>query len=181
MRIHPFAAGALLALAGAAAGAQTLKPGLWEISNKTAGNPQMDQAMAQMQQQLASMSPQQRKQMEAMMAQRGVRMAPSAGGGMTVQMCMTREMVERNDLPVRNGCTTTKHERSGNTVHVAFRCANPPSSGEGEFTLASPESYRSRMTLKTDVEGRSETVTMESSGKWLGADCGSVRPVAPGK
>ena len=61
MRIHPLLAGALLALASAAAPAQTLKPGLWEISNKAGGNPQMDQAMAQMQQQLAAMPPEQRK------------------------------------------------------------------------------------------------------------------------
>lgn len=177
MRIHPLLAAAVLALASAAAPAQTLKPGLWEISNKAGGNPQMDQAMAQMQQQLAAMPPEQRKQMEAVMAQRGVRLgAPGAGGGMTAQVCMTREMVERNDVPTRSGCTNTRHERSGNTMKVAFTCSNPPSSGEGEFTFVSPEAYRSHMTVRTQQQGRTETVTMDATGKWLKADCGSVKP-----
>jgi hypothetical protein len=170
MRMHPLLAGACVALASAAAGAQTLKPGLWEIDNSGAG---MDQAMAQMQQQLANMPPEQRKQMEAMMAQRGMRVG---GHGMAVRVCMTREMVERHEMPVREGCTTTKNERTGNTVRIAFRCTNPPSSGEGEFTFVNPESYRSRIAVTSTAEGRSEAMTMESSGKWLGADCGSIKP-----
>ena len=35
------------------AAAQTMKPGLWEIRNRMTNNPQMDQAMAEMQKQLA--------------------------------------------------------------------------------------------------------------------------------
>jgi hypothetical protein len=44
------------------AGAENLKPGLWEVTHKmqTSGG-QMEQGMAQMQQQMASMPPEQRK------------------------------------------------------------------------------------------------------------------------
>ena len=169
------AAAAMLALAALPALAQsTMKPGLWEINNKMSGG-QMEQAQAEMQKQLAQMPPEQRKQMEAMMAQRGVRMAPSANGGMAVQMCMTREMVERNDVPTREGCTTTKNQRSGNTIHVAFKCSNPPSSGEGDVSFT-PESYSSHMTIHTTVQGRQETMVSDATGKWLKADCGSIKP-----
>lgn len=157
---------------------QQLKPGLWEINNKMKGNPQMDAAMEQMQKQLAAMPPEQRKQMEDMMAQRGVRMAPGgAGGGMTVQMCMTKEMVERKEMPVREGCKTTKQDRSGNTMKVAFTCSNPPSSGEGEFTFTSDQAYSTHMVVRTAVQGRETTTEMDGSGKWLGADCGSIKPM----
>lgn len=179
MRMHLVAAAAVLAFA-LPAGAQTMKPGLWEIHNKMSGG-QMDQAMAEMQKQLAQMPPDQRKQMEAAMAQQGVKMAPAAGGGMAVQMCMTKEMVERNDVPVQNGCTATQNRKSGNRVQFAYTCANPPSSGEGEMTFT-PESYTSHMTMKTTVQGKTETMVSDSTGKWLKADCGNVKPVqAPKK
>ena len=46
-----------LAVATASASAQTMKPGLWEIANKMGGSPEIDQAMAQLQQQMANMPP----------------------------------------------------------------------------------------------------------------------------
>jgi hypothetical protein len=176
MRIPSLIACGLLAAACLPVSAQSMKPGLWEIHNKTQGG-QMDQAMADLQKQMAQMSPQQRKQMEAAMAQQGVKMAPGAGGGMAMQMCMTREMIDRNDVPVQDGCKVTQNTRSGNTQKFAFTCSNPPSSGEGQVTYGGPESYSSRMTIKTAAAGKTETTTMETSGKWLKADCGNVKPM----
>ncbi|MCG2591661.1 DUF3617 domain-containing protein [Ramlibacter sp. XY19] len=182
MRMPLLLVAAALAVACLPAGAQQLKPGLWEISNKMKGSGEMDKAMADMQQQLASMPPDQRKQMEAMMAQRGMRMAgPAAGGGMTMQMCMTKEMVERNDVPMQEGCTMTKQQRSGNTMKMAFTCTKPPSSGEGEFTFMGSEAYKSHMVINTSAKGKPETMEMDAAGKWLSADCGSIKPVAPPK
>ena len=172
------AAAAVLALA-LPAGAQTMKPGLWEMNNKVSGG-QMDPALAEMQQQLAQMPPEQRKQMEAMMAQRGVKMADAPGGGMAVQMCMTREMVERSEVPLDKGCTMTRNERSAGKVRFAYTCSNPPSSGEGEASFT-PESYASRATIRTVVDGKPETMTMEGKGRWLKADCGNVKPVTGNK
>ena len=95
-----------LALGLASAMAQSTKPGLWEIQSKVGGNPEMDQAMAQMQQQLASMPAAQRKMMEDMMAAQGVKLGK--GGGMSVQVCITPEMAARQDLPTQTegDCTT---------------------------------------------------------------------------
>jgi hypothetical protein len=170
--------GALAFAAAMPASAQSLKPGLWEINNKM-NNPQMDQQMAEMQKQLAAMPPDQRKQMEAMLAQRGMQMAPSAaGGGMAMRMCMTREMTERNEVPMQDGCRMTSQQRSGNTMKMAFACTNPPSSGEGQFTFTSPEAYTSNMTVKKVVQGKTESTEMQAAGKWLGADCGNVKPPA---
>ncbi|HEX2545609.1 MAG TPA: DUF3617 domain-containing protein [Ramlibacter sp.] len=178
MRIHLLLAAAL-SLAGLPAAAQTLKPGLWEINNKMGGNAEMNAAMAEMHKSMAAMSPADRKQMEAMMAQNGVKMVqPGAGGGMAVQMCMTREMVERNDVPMQDGCRMTQNTRSGNTMKMAFTCTNPPSSGEGTFTFQGSEAYTSKMTIKTVSGGKTETTTMDTTGKWLKADCGNVKPPA---
>ena len=178
MRIALFTAATVLAFA-LPAGAQTMKPGLWEINNKASGG-QAGDAMAQMQKELAGMPPEQRKQMEAMLAQRGVQMAPGAGGGMAMRMCMTKEMVERNEVPTRDGCTYTSQKGSGNTAKVAFSCKNPPSTGEGEVKFT-PESYTSHMTIRTTEGGRTETMVMDATGKWLKADCGNVKPPASAK
>lgn len=180
MRIASLVACGLLAAACLPASAQALKPGLWEIRNNMKGG-EMDNAMADLQKQMAQMSPQQRKQMEAAMAQQGVKMAPGSAGGMAMQMCFTKEMVERNDVPMQDGCRTTTNQRSGNTQKFAFTCSNPPSSGEGQVTYDGPEAYSSRMTVKSAAGGRTETTTMEASGKWLKADCGSVKPMPGAK
>jgi hypothetical protein len=37
---------------------------------------------------------------------------------------------ERNDVPMQEGCSTTRQRRSGNTMTMAFASSNPPASGE---------------------------------------------------
>src|SRR5690606_20378235 len=150
---------AVLAAAASAASAQAVKPGLWEINNKM-NNQQIDQAMAEMRKQMASMQPEQRKQMEAAMAQSGVKMAPGcAGGGMAVRMCMTKEMIAQDEVPMhQSDCKVTRQQKSGNTIKMAFTCTNPPSSGEGEHTMVGAEAYRSKMTVRSVVAGKTETM-----------------------
>ena len=71
------------------ASAQSLKPGLWEISHKTQfGAGAMSDKMAAMKDQMASLPPDQRKMMEDMMAKQGVSMG--AAGGVTVKTCITK-------------------------------------------------------------------------------------------
>lgn len=173
----------LMALLSSVAHAQSTKPGLWEINQKVGGNPEMDKAMAEMQQQLASMPPAQRKQMEQMMAAQGVKLGQ--GGGMSVQVCVTPEMAAQQEVPVQKegDCTTKVQSRSGNTMKVAFSCKNPPSSGEGTYVFRGDTGYDMKMLVKTTEGGKPVTTTMEGTGRWLGADCGKVKPITlpPGK
>lgn len=168
----------LMALLSPLAQAQSTKPGLWEINQKVGGNPEMDKAMAEMQQQLASMPPAQRKQMEQMMAAQGVKLG-QGGGGMSVQICITPEMAARQEAPVHKegDCTTKVQSRSGNTMKVAFSCKNPPSSGEGTYVFRGDTGYDMKMLVKTSEGGKPVTTTMEGTGRWLGADCGKVKPI----
>lgn len=173
------ACGILLASASLALGvqAQEMKPGLWEMRNKMSGSAEMDKAMAEAQKQMQSMPPEQRKMMQDMMARQGVHMAPGADGAMNVRMCVTREMAASHAIaPQQGDCRTTSSERSGNSLKMAFACTNPPSSGEGVLTFSSPEAYTSRMTVTTIAGGKSEKMNMQGQGKWLGSDCGTVKP-----
>ena len=173
---------ALLAGWSFGAGAQTLKPGLWEVSNsmKTSSG-EIEKGMAQMQAQMAAMTPEQRKMMEGMMAKQGVGTGAGAGapGAMLVKMCITREMAERNEIGGREGdCKSSYSPRTGNTMKYSFTCANPPSSGQGEFTFVGVEAYRSKMTMTSTRQGKPEKMDMDGQGKWLSADCGSIKPLS---
>jgi len=180
MKAHHVLAAAAFAALCLPAAAQQLKPGLWEVTNKMGGNPQMEQAMAQMQQQMASMPPAQRKQMEEAMARQGVQMGGAGAGGVSARICMTKEMVDQGPVPMQQhgDCKVTTQQRTGNTYKMAYSCANPPSSGEGEYTFMGPEAYKGKMTVVSSPRGKPETMTMEGSGKWLGADCGAIKPIA---
>lgn len=179
MTLQRVLAAATLTATTFCASAQSIKPGLWEINNRMqTGSGQMEQSMAQMQQQMAGMPPEQRKMMQDMMAKQGVSMGAGGPGGMSVKVCMTREMVERNDIPAQQGdCKHVTSPRSGNTMQMSFTCTNPPSSGEGTVTFVSPEAYTMKMTVQTVLQGKAEKMNMDGSGKWLSADCGAIKPI----
>jgi hypothetical protein len=165
----------------APAQAQTIKPGLWEITQKTnVDGRDMGAQMAQMQAQLEKMPPAQRKMMEEMMAKQGVSMPGTAGGGaMTLKTCLSKEMVEKNQLaPQQGDCTHSQQPRSGNTMKFSFQCKNPPSTGEGEVTFSGSDAYTTKVRVTTQRGGQQHTATMEGSSKWLGADCGSIKPMS---
>ena len=171
----------LLACACAAlpAGAQTMKPGLWSLSNTmTSSDPQVSQAMSAMQQHMANMSPEQRQQMQKMMQQHGVQVDVGAGGALQTKLCMTREMAERKEFPVQQGdCRQSFTQQSATRGHIAFTCTKPKVSGEGDVTADSDTSYRARMKIKSEEQGRDQVVDMDVTGKWLSADCGNIRPI----
>ena len=181
MKLHYALAALAAGTFSLSAAAQNLKPGLWEVTNNMkSASGEMEKSRAEAQQQMANMSPEQRKMMEKMMAEHGVKMGSGGPGAMSVKTCMTKEMVERNEIPAQKGdCKTTRQQRSGNTINIAFTCTNPPSSGEGQFNIVSPEAYTMKMVVNSTMQGKPETMNMDSSGKWLGSDCGSIKPMQP--
>ena len=178
--MYAFKNGAL-ALAGLlafCAHAQVTKPGLWESTTKVGGSPEMERAMMDMQKQIASMPAEQRKQMEAMMAKQGASM-PGAGGAITSKLCITKEMAEQSQLPVQTqgDCTSTTTEKTRTSLKFKYVCTNPPSSGEGQYTFANDTTYTMNMLLKSPDKSKMQSITMDGSGKWLGSDCGTVKPI----
>jgi hypothetical protein len=167
------------AFAALPAGAQSMKPGLWSLSNTmTSSDPQMAQAMSAVQQHMASMSPEQRQQMQNMMQQHGVQLDVGAGGALQTKLCMTREMAERKEFPVQQGdCKQSYTQQSATRGHVAFTCTTPKVSGEGDVIADSDTSYRARMKIRSEEQGRNQNVDMDVTGKWLSADCGNIRPM----
>ena len=171
-----------MAFGACAVGAQNLQPGLWEFTTQMTGSGagQMNAAMEKMQKEMAAMPPDQRKLMQDMMAKQGVQMGSPSGGGMSIKVCMTQEMIERNELATgqRGDCKHTATPRKGNSMKYSFVCTKPPSSGEGEVTFISREAYKNRMSITTTAQGKTEKMDMNGSGKWLGKDCGAIKPLS---
>jgi len=160
--------------------AQSIKPGLWEVSTKmSSSSGEMEKAIAQMQKQMASMSPEQRKIMEDMMGKQGMSMSSSGPGGTTIKLCVTPEMADTSTIPKQQGdCTHTNAPRNGNTMKFSFVCTKPPSSGEGQVTFVDANNYQSTMSVTATRNGKPETMNMKGTGKFLGSDCGTIKPIA---
>jgi hypothetical protein len=155
------------------------KPGLWEVTSKMSSptNPQLTKQMEEAQKMMASMPAAQRKQMEEMMAKQGVNMSFGAGGATTVKVCITPEMASRPPMEQRQGCTY-KFSQSGATHNFSFQCPNPQGDGEGQITFANADSYTGKMRFNSMQGGKKETMDMQTAGKFLGANCGAIKPIA---
>jgi hypothetical protein len=173
-----FAAVLSLSLSLAApASAQTLRPGLWEISNKVqSGNSQTASALAMAQKELANMPPEQRKMVESMLAKQGVGMSVSGDGGVKITHCVTKEMADRKELPTgqQGDCKSNNTPVPGG-MNVSFTCAKPPSSGTGQLMFQGDSGYTMSMDVSSTVNGKPERMTVQSVGRLLSPVCPAVK------
>ena len=164
----------LLALAAAHASAQTMKPGQWELSNRLkSSNGQTGAAMSAAMKQLANLPPEQRAQIEAMMAQNGATMPKlGADGGMTMSACITPEMAARHEMPTgqQGNCSSSNQPVAGG-LNLSFRCTNPPSSGQGTLRFNGDSSFTMTMSVTSSISGQPEQTQVETSGRWLSPTC----------
>lgn len=164
----------LAMLAAVQASAQTVKPGLWELSNKVkTGNAQTDQAMGMALKQLANLPPEQRAQIEAMMKQNGVSMPKAGGdGGIVMTACVTPEMAAKKELPMhQTGKCTSKSEPVAGGMNISFSCTEPVSRGTGTLRFNGDSSYVMNMNVSSEAGGKPQNAQVESTGRWLSATC----------
>ncbi|HEV3241049.1 MAG TPA: DUF3617 domain-containing protein [Casimicrobiaceae bacterium] len=173
----------LITVSGAAlAQSPNLKPGLWEVKpirHVVDGHDmatQMAAASAKMEQAMANMTPEQRKQMEAMMSGQGMSRGVAGGG---TRICVSQAMAAKDKpmLDSEGRCEPAKVNRSGNKTSFEFNCTNNgrTEAGSGESTLSGDTvTTRVDMTM-TDSRG-SHTVQNESQMKYLGPDCQGIKP-----
>jgi hypothetical protein len=155
-----------------------MSPGLWETTTSLK-NPAMNDAMAKMQEKMASMTPEQRAMVQQVMASHGGGITP-AGNAFTAKNCVAKEQAAHGGVPQTDGrCQNTETSRTGSSVKYAFSCTGEhPMTGTGEFTMTSPTAYTMHSVSDTMVDGKPQHTEMDVAGKWLGADCGSVKPYA---
>ncbi len=145
-----------------------MKPGLWEMKMKSDEMKNMPK-----------MPPEQMEQMRKM----GVNMPQMQDGGMVTKVCITKQMAESEQVPGMDqkemGCQSKNFQRSGNSYSVDIVCNGQGMKGDGKVkgTFSGNESFTSTYDFKGAMHGQPVNQHHENSGKWLGADCGSVKPM----
>ena len=174
----------LAALATSAAQAQGptgMKAGLWETRTTAMSLdgkdmlPQMLAAREEMRKSLASLPPEQRKKAEAMLAQQG--------DPLSRRICVSAEMAKRDQpmipRPHNAECDQPKIDRQGNRTTFEFACKQAGGSvtGKGETVVAGDLITTKIETNGKDASGKAHTMQADTQMKYLGSDCGSVRPL----
>jgi hypothetical protein len=152
-----------------------IEAGLWEINIALKSQSgKAEAAMKQAQAQIARLPPDQRKAVEEMMAAQGVQLGDS---GSAVKACISKEFAERGEVPQQAGdCKQEVLERSSNSMKVKFVCTTtPPAKGEAVVSFQSATAYTSKAVVDTVMLGEPERVNVDQTGRWVGADCGSVK------
>jgi hypothetical protein len=163
------ATGATCALAQTA---PPIKPGLWELVSQREVDGQKTPDPSE---EVKKMRPEARKQLEAVMREKGMDVG---GGARPVKVCMSREVLEQGQWQgQQSGCKTEFMSRTSTSWKWRTQCDKPQASGEGEAVFASPEAYSVKSTMKSTVDGQMRTTRTAVNGKWLGADCGSLPPM----
>lgn len=175
---------AVLGMTGLArAEAPDLKPGLWEMkvekSSGGTGMPSgadMEKAMKQMQANMAKLPPEQRKMMEERMGNTG--MMFGSNGGMRV--CLDKEDIKRNDIPLNDdkNCKTTIKTQTAKRWAADVVCSQPPSTGQVEALFESDTSYLVKVKGQRTAAGKSSAYAMDMRYKYLGSDCGGLKPLS---
>ena len=175
-------AAALAAGTAQAQGPGGMKAGLWEtrttrmLMDGKDMLPQVAAAQAQMRQSIDKLPPEQRRRAQAALAQQG--------DDPTVQrMCISPEMAARDQTmvprPPKADCEPPRLNRSGNRTTFEFACkqGGGKTTGKGETVVTGDLVTTKVETTGTDAAGARHTMVAETQMKYLGRDCGQVKPI----
>lgn len=155
-------------LASPAFAATNMAPGLWEVTTESALAKNMPTLPATQIEQMRKL---------------GVDLSKLQSGTIVNKVCITPEMAAKNEIPKMNqketGCEIKNQQQHGNTYTMDMVC-DGQMKGKGVSTIvfSSSKSFSSRTQFNGNMNGLPINDDANSSGKWISADCGSVKPIA---
>lgn len=179
---HTFVAVTLLslsALGAVPASAQTLKPGLWEMHTSLGKG--FGKAFADLEannkKMRAAMSAEARKEMEASEADRATH-TRYTDDHIISKVCVTKAQVAqfRKKMSPEGNCTEQASPMVAGVLKTNFKCTDPASTGSITLRLRGETGFDMETTSTMTVQGQRHTTNGTLSGKWLGANCGSIEP-----
>ena len=158
----------LAAVVVALAPALDIRMGLWEITSTTEIGGQMPAVDT------SKMTPEQKAKVEA--AIKGMLGTRSD----VVKTCMTKEKLDKSVLMMENQpgvtCKQTLTTNTRTSLDATITCAGERSmTGQMHVDAPSPTSIKGNIKSSSSEQGRTMTVNVAMTGKWLGADCGDVK------
>jgi len=163
---------ALTALAQAADPIKpNIKPGLWEVSL----TPHVSGEMPIPDAELAKMTPEQRARLEAMMKAR----VAKSSGPKVYKECMTPEKIARGFDMDRDdtSCKRKVVSSSANELTLHDECNKPDQKtvSDVHFEIKGGTQMSGKINVVVSSGAKNMTINNTMQGKWLGANCGSVK------
>ena len=165
--MRSFVAGiALLGFSVAVSAGERIKPGLWEVV--------MDFDMT-----LPDYSASEKDGIR----RSGLGVPTMAGSVMKQEFCVKKGETERSQFLNWGGsssvCEIKDQTQKGDIYGANLVCKGPGIEGKGvmRITFVGRDSYRSSFEFKGTISGRDVTERREARGRWLGDECGLIRPV----
>ncbi|MBD8655061.1 DUF3617 domain-containing protein [Oxalobacteraceae sp. CFBP 13730] len=161
-----------------------IRPGLWQIdmtlSDTAAGNP-LGGYLELMKSQMALMTPEQRAQIDKMLAGSGTELK---GDGVRTKQCITQQNINDFDLFGKKGadsCTKKMTPIAGG-MNVSMVCTQPRMKVDAVLKAESETSYRFESVATVPGPGGGDiSQKSNGTGKWLGSDCGKTGSAAAGR
>jgi len=163
----------------AQAPAINVKPGLWEmVSDRSSKGLPQTQAMPQLPpDMLAQLPPEQSKRIENVMKAARVQQ----GGRKVKQSCVTREQLARGlafGSENRPNCKRTVNTQSATRWELTEICSDRRGQQtiHARYEAPTPKVISGTVDITMDGGGRKMSMKQTMRGRWLGPDCGNVKP-----
>ncbi|HYM25037.1 MAG TPA: DUF3617 domain-containing protein [Vicinamibacterales bacterium] len=168
LRLGAGAAAALTVTAVLVAQAPMLdvRMGLWETTATTTMNNMMAGVDT------SKMNDQQKAQIEAMMKN-------MQGKPVVTKSCMTKEKFEKQNFMQNrpnSDCKQTVTTNTRTAMDATVVCSTPETiKGQVHIEATSPTAFKGTVHSTGSARGHEIEVSIDLSGRWLGADCGDVK------
>lgn len=184
-----------------------MQPGLWEITSKadpkafSEQQKAMTESMKKMMEEMqAKMTPEQRQQYAALMANGGANakttprpntssMTPEAQesltqlgnylstGVMVNKTCITQKDIDSANFSTQkkqDQCVSTLSQLTSSNYKSVTECkGSSPSHTEVDYNLVNPKTFVGTIVSTTTTNEKSQIIHAEQSGRWLAAECGT--------
>lgn len=151
------------------------EPGLWELRLVDGSN--LASLALGVEQVVRNLPEAQRRQMERLMGGASGLKLPTV-----IQQCLTPELA-RSDMKSLLAehdiaCSELDWQESAGSGRFSFVCRNPEGewTGQGRIHDATARSFNSQANVQGTYKGQQVSLDMKHQARWLGPDCGQVKP-----
>lgn len=169
-----------LALASAIApvfvAAQTppIKPGLWEVRGERQGEGRKAAPLPS--DSMNKLPPEMQARIAAQMKANGIAVGTNGAN----RICFDKSSLDAGRWQSRaTSCKTEYSARSESGWKWHASCTEPESTSDGEAVFTNAENYTVSTISTRTFRGEPKMTRMTIRAKWLGADCGDLRPIDP--
>jgi Protein of unknown function (DUF3617) len=160
---------ALVLVSASSFASLNMKPGLWKVDMNIESGGKSINPKAELAKAMANMTPEQRKQMTAMMGKMGSANVDSDG----IKVCYSEETLktpEKISQHDKKDCKTNIVSQSSSKVVSTINCADG-TTGDSVITMKN-DTYGGVVNVKSPKHGKSTTTF---NGKYLGSDCKGLK------